>query len=341
MEPCKIGCSSCQAQAVCDGCVPCSYQQCAGPCSDCPVVCCRREDLGQWLEEIKLGRQYKIQSARLPADTPPWFPTIIFAPKVFNQVPIKMAAVPISRFLNKSLLLRANNLQEYLGIKDAKTIITFNVQDDLLEEVWRRREYFYFLLGQLKFDYIISPNFSNWQYAPRLEYFINIERSAIMAEELSQRGFKVIIDICVATPATAKRYLAIIADITATQSSSDIRYTGGTLHFNFQLIKGSLAQVGAIDVLKRFHQNVGLDWDFLITGFSLKEPKRIFDLCPGRRFFFTGSSLVMSALYRQTLSGGKRVVMPDADPSSLLNQYIAEYEKRFTSTSSPLLSNSV
>ena len=106
------------------------------------------------------------------------------------------------------------------------------------------------------------------------------------------------------------------------------------------MIKGSLAQIGAIDVLKQFHSGLELNWDFMITGFSLKEPKRIFDLCPGRRFFFTGSSLVMSALYRQTLSR-ERVTIPGADPALLLKQYIAEYEKRFTSTSSPLLSNSV
>ena len=329
---CSKNCKICPVFDSCGGCSsPCYYSLCEKNCPECPVLCCRRDDLPLWLEKVKIGAPYNFKSGyRLPELLPPglknisaipplpsFFPSLIPFTDLYNGVNIPVACLPLSKIFNlKSLTFRTHQIKSFLGLRpESILILTFNMKDTFLETAWSERRKLLFLLSKSDFDYIVSPNFSNYADAPLLEHFVNIERSFMMAKEFESAGFKVFFDVCVSSTQTINRYLEILFDVPEP----------GTLHFNFQLLKTKEFKQSALDLLILFHGQVEQGWDFLITGLCPKDPSPFFKNLEGRRIFFSGSAPVMNAIFRRVKRG-----LISADRKELLAGYLKDFEKRYT-----------
>lgn len=89
-----------------------------------------------------------------------------------------------------------NSIFETLNIDSkCRGILEFYVKDRTLEGIWDNRETFYKEISNLNISFVIAPNFSVYEDAPRLEHLINISRSLIIYNEMIQRGIKAIPDV--------------------------------------------------------------------------------------------------------------------------------------------------
>ncbi len=212
-------------------------------------------------------------------------------------------------------MMRALDLHDFFSLnKETKIIVTFNVPDKILEKLWLTFENksFRLILKGLKADYVCSPNFSNFFDTPRYQYWRNIWRSVVMANELSDLGYNVIFDVSSPVPATHKFYKELII-------KSNIK----SLIFNCQTIR--LDRYKKIS-LKRFEvfNSLAKTIPFIINGFTTKKyMKKLFSILRGRKVYLTSTSPFIRAICQQQLTKAHFV---ENSPRWLFLKYIKDTE---------------
>lgn len=99
-----------------------------------------------------------------------------------------------------SQVYREKGFKDALGINgDIKGIAEFYIKDRALEGFWDNRQAIYTQLKEQGFDAVITPNFSLYEDAPRVEHLYNIQRVKTVYYEMINAGIPAILDVVWAT----------------------------------------------------------------------------------------------------------------------------------------------
>ncbi len=310
-------CEQCPLFELCDTCYNevCFFENCNEYCKKCPTTCHSYPD--PEFESIDFNTLSVARTAAVNFHSL-WFPTIR-KNKILKDLNFEVVAVKFEEIYNfRSGLMRTLDLHDYFSLtRNTKIIVTFNVPDKILEKLWLtfQNNSFRLLIKGLKADYVCSPNFSNYFDSPRYQYWRNIWRSVVMANELSELNHKVIFDVSSPVPATHKFYKALI-------EKSNIK----SLIFNCQTIRLDRYKELSIERFKEFN-SLPLSIPFIINGFSTRKYiKKIFAVLKRRRVHFTSTSPYIRAICRQQLTKAR---FADEEPRKLFLQYIKETESFF------------
>lgn len=310
-------CEICPLFEYCETCYNelCFFENCNQYCKKCLVTCHSNPD--PFFEEISLV-SLKVETTAPINFSCLWFPTIR-KNEIIKGFGFEVVAVKFEEIYNfRSGLMRALDLHDYFELtKNTKIIVTFNVPDRILEKLWLtfNNKSFRLLLKGLKADYVCSPNFSNYFDTPRYQYWRNIWRGVVMANELSELGHKIIFDVSSPLPATHQFYKSLI-------KKSNIK----SLIFNCQTIRLDRYKELSIARFKEFN-SLSLSIPFIINGFSTKKYiSRIFSALKGRKIHFTSTSPFIRAICRQQLT---KAHFADEEPKKLFLRYIKETEELF------------
>jgi hypothetical protein len=97
---------------------------------------------------------------------------------------------------NIARVYRTNGLQGTLNLeKPVKGVLQFYVKDRTLEGIWDKKENIIDQLLEFPWAAVISPNFSVYEDAPRMDHLYNIKRSSIVYKEMIEAGLPAVPDI--------------------------------------------------------------------------------------------------------------------------------------------------
>ncbi len=310
-------CEQCPIFSHCETCYKelCYFERCNENCRRCPVTCHSYPD--PLFEEVNLDLLQVKNTARINYDSF-WFPTIRKATTI-TKFPFKLVAVKFEEIYNfKSGMMRSLDLKDYFGLENStKILVTFCIPDKILEKLWLtfQNNSFRLIIKGLKADYICSPNFSNFFDTPRYQYWRNIWRSVVMANELIDLGFNVIYDVSSPVSATHRFYKHLI-------TKSNIQ----SVIFNCQTLRLDRYKKISVHRFKVFN-SLDKNIPFVINGFSSQRfIKSIFTALKGRRIHFTSSAPFLRALCRQDLTKAKFV---EKEPQQLFLEYAKKVEAYF------------
>lgn len=98
-----------------------------------------------------------------------------------------------------SPVYKSKGFKRALNLENVSGIAEFYIKDRALEGFWNNRKELYEDLKKQSFLGIITPNFSLYEDAPRIEHLYNIQRVKIMYNEMIQAGLPAILDVVWAT----------------------------------------------------------------------------------------------------------------------------------------------
>lgn len=203
MGICKKDCSKCILKSKCGGCSLCEASLCNNNCSNCSSICPKRKGSFSYLSSLG-GINFKLKSnSSLTSFN---FPThILIIPdktnKQFSYKYLPIVGVHGGNMFSsngESISKRYNNkgFHRVLNLNDkTKGILEFYVKDRTLEGFWDNRESIYDSLKKMNFYAVISPNFSVYEDAPRVDHMYNMKRSSIVYNEMIEEGINAIPDI--------------------------------------------------------------------------------------------------------------------------------------------------
>lgn len=119
--------------------------------------------------------------------------------KVNNTIAIHGEFLLTSAGDEVSPIYRMRGFKRTLNIYGVNGIVEFYVKDRALEGFWSNRYFIYEQLKNMNFLGIITPNFSLYEDAPRIEHLYNIQRVKIMYNEMIRAGLPAILDVVWAT----------------------------------------------------------------------------------------------------------------------------------------------
>ena len=198
MSLCGRDCNSCTMQLHCQGCSLCEYLFCDKECHRCFSLCPNRAASYPYLMNIGGGKvELKPNKINvLPA----------FIPVLPDRFPVRTKTQEIIGIHGGNLLssngervakvYRNKGLQEALNLDNpVKGVLQFYVKDRTIEGFWDKRKELYKQLKEFPWEAIISPNFSVYEDAPRIDHLYNIKRSNVIYNELLEEGFPTVPDI--------------------------------------------------------------------------------------------------------------------------------------------------
>lgn len=197
---CGNKCSKCTLNKQCGGCSCCEAAACSNNCKRCYVLCAKRAESIPYLNSI--GGPTISLNANIVVDLPGHIPVL---PDRMKEMP-NYDLMPVIGIHGGNMLSRNGEKinASYLnkGFADAlnldprtEGILQFYVKDRTLEGFWDNRKDIYRDLHKLNFKAIISPNFSVYEDAPRVDHLFNIKRTTISYNELLEAGLNAIPDI--------------------------------------------------------------------------------------------------------------------------------------------------
>ena len=108
-----------------------------------------------------------------------------------NQPPI--VAVFLCDIVSAKLHRYPTSLKERFGLSgDTKIILFAYGKDQLIEDLWPKRDDFYDQVQRLGFDLVTGINYSVWHTQPHEERLVNVKRSLITFSEMQKRGIPAI-----------------------------------------------------------------------------------------------------------------------------------------------------
>jgi len=273
---CGKDCSKCVIKSYCGGCSMCEASICKKDCNKCFSLCPHRKGLFSHLNS--LGGLDLNPESNLSTDfkLPIHVPIIPDRLKVkFDKKDIPMVGVHAGKMfskngerINKSYL--TNGFRRALNLdNNVKGILQFYVKDRTLEGFGDNRFTIYELLKEMGFHAIISPNFSVYDDAPRLDHLYNMKRSEIVYNEMIYSGLKAIPDISWYNRMDLYRWCEAI-------NKNNIK----TISFSFQVVgislKASTVWKSFILGFRYLCQNIDSDVNIIVAGIVSK--KRVTEL---------------------------------------------------------------
>lgn len=161
-----------------------------------------------------------------------------------------------------SPIYRLRGFKDALGIdSDIKGIAEFYIKDRALEGFWDNRQAIYTQIKNQKFDAVITPNFSLYEDAPRIEHLYNIQRVKTVYNEMINAGISAVLDVVWATEEDLMYWIDEI-------NKSDIK----TIAFSFMNVgtklKASNSWRHYLLGYKILIKSIRPDVDILIAGLS-------------------------------------------------------------------------
>lgn len=303
---CKRKCKNCLLyKKKCGGCSLCEASICSNSCDTCFSLCPKRPGVFHYLSKIggvDLQLNYsKIDFANLPLNIP------ILPDKLKTQISYEL--LPIAAVHAGSLLSRNGEkisktyldkgFARALNI-DNKTlaILEFYIKDRQLEGFWDRRKELYKLIKKLNFSFVIAPNFSVYEDAPRLDHIYNIKRSVTAYNELINSGIKAIPDVSWYNIKDLDRWINAI-------NASGIK----AIAFSFQTVGIQLKASGVwksyILGFRYLCQNINKDVNIIVAGaVSERKVLELYKASSGQRICILNQSAYVQSR-RGVLSGDR------------------------------------
>lgn len=198
MSLCGRDCNRCNLNLHCQGCSLCEMPLCAGDCLRCFSLCPNRAGSFGYLRKIGGGRiQLEANTVRrLPANIPVLPDRLTERIHIRDIIGIHGGNMLSSNGENVARVYRTKGLQEALNLKEpVKGVLQFYVKDRTLEGIWDNRANVIGQLQEFPWQAVISPNFSVYEDAPRIDHLYNIKRSSIVYNEMIAAGLPAVPDI--------------------------------------------------------------------------------------------------------------------------------------------------
>ena len=197
---CSFNCDKCNYKEYCGGCSLCEAAICKHYCSRCEALCPHRIAAIKYFDSLK-GPYFSLlenHNIELPKNIP-------VLPDKLN-VKINKNIIPVigvhagNMFSRNGRKINNRYLEKgYAGALNVdpniKAILEFYTKDRTLEGFWENRMNIYNDIKKLEFYAVISPNYSVYEDAPRIDHLYNIKRTAIVYNEMIERGINAVPDI--------------------------------------------------------------------------------------------------------------------------------------------------
>lgn len=329
MTLCKRKCTNCLLyKDGCGGCSLCEASICSNSCSTCSAMCPKRPGAFQYLYKIggldlELKQSESVDLSNYPLNIP------ILPDKLKTKISyefLPVAAVHAASLLSRDgeRISRTYLNKGYTGALnlDEKThaILEFYIKDRQLEGFWDKRKELYPLLKKLNFSFIISPNFSVYEDAPRVDHMYNIKRSVAVYNELLESGINAVPDVSWYNVKDLDRWIRAI-------NISGIK----TIAFSFQTVGIKLKASGIWKSymlgFRYLCQNISKDVNIIAVGLvSEKKVNELYRASSGQRIFILNQSAYVQSR-RGVLSETR-----DSDTNSTLDQILIRNLKYFNKT---------
>lgn len=289
---CKRKCINCLLyKKGCGGCSLCEASICSNRCNTCFSLCPKRPGAFQYLSEIGgldlILNRSDIDLSNLPLSIP------ILPDKLKTKINYEL--LPVASVHAGSLLSRNGEKisKTYLDKGyaralniDEKTqaILEFYIKDRQLEGFWDRRKELYPTLKKLNFNFIIAPNFSVYEDAPRIDHLYNIKRSVTVYNELIDSGINAVPDVSWYNIKDLERWVKAI-------NKSGIK----TIAFSFQTVGVKLKASGVwksyILGFRYLCQNIDKDVTIIVAGaISEKKVEELYKASSGQKIYILNQS---------------------------------------------------
>lgn len=269
---CGKDCSKCVLQKdYCDGCSLCEASLCDKNCKACYALCPERPEAFPYFlsiggPEIEVRGNEKIElSAHIPV-----------LPDRFQEMP-KYEIMPDVGIHAGNMFSRGgkkvnpgyleNGFAAALNIDErCEGLLQFYVKDRTLEGFWDYRKSIYKDLYQMNFKVVISPNFSVYEDAPRMDHLQNIKRTTAAYNELLDAGLNAVPDVSWYNKKDLDRWIREINDNKV-----------NTIAFSFQVVdvklKASNTWKNYITGFRYLCQNIDTGVRIILIGAS--SPRRL------------------------------------------------------------------
>lgn len=197
---CRRDCSRCTYQSSCGECSLCEASICNKQCNKCIALCFERRGAKEYFDS-QGGPEFRI-NGNTKINLPVHIPVVPDRMKTRPQLKsLPVVAIHGGNMfsrngerINKSYL--AHGYVTALNLDpNTRAILEFYVKDITLEGFWDKRGKIYSDLRSMNFEAVISPNFSVYEDAPRVDHLYNMKRSAVVYNELLDAGISAIPDI--------------------------------------------------------------------------------------------------------------------------------------------------
>ena len=216
------------AEPICSGCnTDCGYCGCAraggGPgCSQCPVRCGSRVDIGAWMDDVAgtLAFDDVVTGLELPAGLPAFIPQVDGGELegLDAQLAWPAYAIGLRRVISPKTLEVypgfAGTAAGGMGLRPGQLAVLVGYGlDPLVEAVWTRKASLLPRLAAQGWDLVLAPNYSMYGSQPRAEHLLNFRRNLLIAAELADLGVPAVPNVYWFRKEDLDRYLAWIADV--------------------------------------------------------------------------------------------------------------------------------
>ena len=198
MGLCGRNCDLCRLKLHCQGCSLCEKSLCSRDCKRCFSLCPDRPGSFGYLKKIGGGRieLHKNTAYQLPVNIPVLPDRLTEKIHVRDIIGIHGGNMLSSNGENVARVYRMKGLQAALNLdRPIKGVLQFYVKDRTLEGLWDKRDNVIRQLCEFPWEVVISPNFSVYEDAPRMDHLYNIKRSSIIYNEMTAAGIPAAPDI--------------------------------------------------------------------------------------------------------------------------------------------------
>lgn len=210
----------------------CSYCGCARAeaaattgtaCGSCSIRCGSRTDIDAWMADV--GHTLTFDGLTLYGVQLPSLPR--FVPQVdqtdLDELDRSLQWPAYAVGLRRVFSPRSHTIlpgwangtaHDILGLDSARaTVLVGYGEDPLVEAFWTRRHQLIGELARMRFDLVLTPNFSMYGNQPRTEHLLNFRRNLLLATEMCAAGIAAVPNIYWFRLEDLERYAAWADDI--------------------------------------------------------------------------------------------------------------------------------
>ena len=329
---CGRDCTNCtiKKEKMCNGCSMCDVSLCK--CKEkrkrCMVICPNKFGSFTLVKNTIVKERLKGNKS---LDLPIYIP--VMPDKIKESFNFKanknIIAVHGEFFLNAAGLkitgAYKNGFRAALNLKDDLSgILEFYIKDRTLEGFWDNRKSIYKELKHQDFLGIITPNFSVYEDAPRLEHIYNIQRSKRVYNEMINEGLPAIPDVSWYSKEDLELWIKEI-------KNNNIK----TIAFSFMNVdtrlKASNAWKHYLLGFKILDFKIPSDVQIIVAGISsIQRVEEILKISKDRKISFMHQAAWVNSRNGVSVKDKKqldRTISKDTIFQNNLNFYIEEYEK--------------
>lgn len=329
---CDRDCSKCimKKEEMCNGCSMCdvSLCRCGEKRKRCMVICPNKFGSFSLVKNTVL-KESIIENKSL--DLPIYIPVMPDKIKSnFNFKANKNIIAVHGEFLlnadgSKITGAYKNGFRSALNLnKNINGVLEFYIKDRALEGFWDNRKHLYKELKHQDFLSIITPNFSVYEDAPRLEHIYNIQRSKTVYNEMRKEGLSAIPDVSWYSKEDLEFWINEI-------NNNNIK----TIAFSFMNVdtklKASNSWKHYLLGFKIFNFKIPADVQIIVAGISsIKRIEEILKITKNRKVSFMHQASWVNSRNGVSVKEKKqldRSVSKDEIFQNNLDFYIKEYER--------------